>query len=267
MLRGWSRQLDRSALAVTGVALALQAAHLALAARHPTFLTPVVDAGSYHQAAQRFAGGGPLAFGAFWQPPLFPFLLGCLYRLTGPSVIAASIVLAALGTFTCVIVWWLGTRLFSRRVGLVAGLILAGYGPFLFFSSQLLPTGPAVFLDVLALALWIRALDKPRWDRWLVFGLTVGLATITVPNSAVVLIVALPAGVATGLRSICHLTGWKAGPTRWAQQVRERILAPAVVACVFAVVGTAVPILCVTTRNVLVAHEWVVISANGGINL
>ena len=119
----------------------LQLTYLAGAVQDPTFLVPLIDAMHYDQAAARFAGGGPLAIGAFWQPPLFPLLLGCLYRLTGPGVASATVVLAGLSTLTCLLLWWVGSRLFSRRVGLIAGLLLAANGPFLFFSTQLFPAG------------------------------------------------------------------------------------------------------------------------------
>ena len=135
--------------------------------------------------------------------------------------------------------------MFSRRVGLIAGLLLAANGPFLFFSTQLFPAGLAVFLDVAAIALWVRCLERPHWDRWLLFGLTVGTATITVPNSAVLLIVAVVMAVATGIKT----KSWR----------------PPLVGCVMAVLGTAAPVLGVAYRNFQVTQDWVPLSTNAGI--
>lgn len=212
----------------------------------PTFYVPIVDAGDYHAAAVRFAGGDRLADDAFWQPPMFPFLLGCLYYVVGESILVAKLFLLLLGTGSGMLIWWIGSRLFSPRVGLIAGLMLSVYGPFLFFNSQLLPTGLAVFLNLVALALWLRCIQTPCWYRWLLLGLAIGAATITVPNSGVLLMVVI--GVLALSRS--------------PQQPRQAIAASFLLA-----LGMAVPVGSVTLHNYMVSHEFVIISANGGINL
>ncbi len=246
-------------LIVAIVALAVQAAYLAESGNpqvgggapqrrggDPTFHHPIVDAGTYHAAATRFAEGGPLSPGAFWQPPLFPLMLGGIYRVVGTSILTAKIVLAVIAALSCVTVWWLAGRLFTRGVALVAGLMLALYGPFILFSTQLLPTGPAIFLNLLALVLWVKCLDRPSWYAWLLFGLAVGAATITVPNSAVLLIPAV-------IRLI----------TSAASRKRRR---SSLGACVLVIVGTALPVGAVTLRNYVVSGEFVLVSTNGGIN-
>ncbi len=239
--------LDRSALLVGAIALIVQAVYLALAVQDPAFALPIIDEAAYHESAIRLANGGRLIDDAFWQPPLFPLLLGCLYWVTGPSVVAAKVALGAVAVASCVLVWSIGRQAFSRRVGIVAGIMAAFYGPYLFFSTQLLPTGLAVFLDLVAISFWLGCLDKPRWHGWIGFGLTAGLATITVPNSAVLVMLALLGQLIAGVRR------------------REWRTAFAVVSLTMAgfggVVGT------VMVRNHSVSGNWVVLSTNGGINL
>ncbi|MGB2987318.1 MAG: tetratricopeptide repeat protein [Phycisphaerae bacterium] len=246
MTRHRPRRFDPSALVVAAVCLVFQLIYLAEGWKDPTFTVPVVDAGVYHDQAVRFAGGGRLLDDAFWQPPLFPLLLGCLYRLVGVNILLAKVALAALSVASCVLMWWIGRRVFSRRAAIVAGLTLTVYGPFLFFSTQLLPTGLAVFLDLVALLLWLRCLERSRWHRWLAFGLAVGAATITVPNAGVLLVIAVIGLVMSG--------------------VRHRRWQPVLVAGSMTLLGTAIPIGSVTVRNYLVSDEWVLISTNGGIN-
>ena len=228
----------RRVFVVAFVAASLQGLHLAEGRRDPTFDAPIVDAGVYHEAAVAFAHGEPLIDDAFWQPPLLPMFLGGVYRVFGPNILAARIALGVLGVLSCLLIQGLGCRLFSERVGLVAGLMAATYGPFLFYSTRLLPVGPAIF--------WLRCLDVDRWHRWLCFGLVVGLATITVPNSIVLLVPALvwPA--------LC--------------MVRRCEVRRSVAACALVLVGTVMPIGAVTARNYAVSGEFVPISTNGGIN-
>ncbi|UCC31004.1 MAG: tetratricopeptide repeat protein [Phycisphaerales bacterium] len=240
------QRFDLSAILVVGVCLAAQLAYLTEGTKDPTFEIPIIDAGVYHNAAIRFAEGGSLHDDAFWQPPLFPLFLGCVYRLVGTNILIAKLILAGIATLTSLLVWWIGRRVFSRRVGAVAGLIVAVYGPFVFFSTQLLPTGLAVFLDLAALVLWLRCMEQPCRHRWLLFGLAVGAATITVPNAGVLAIIALVGVVVSG--------------------VRQRSLRAALVACSMIVLGTALPVGSVTLRNYVVSGELIIISTNGGMN-
>lgn len=261
MTAGTPKQLDSSAIAVAAVCLILQIGYLAEGRKDPTFEIPIVDASGYHQAATGFSRGEPLSDGAFWQPPAFPLFLGCVYRLIGVSVPAARGVLAGIAVLTCVLIWWIGKRVFSRRVGVVAALMWAAYGPFLFFSTRLLPTGLAVFLTALALALWVSCLERPRVYRWLLLGLTIGVATITVPNAVVLVLVAV-VGLATPVLQRQQREGPES-PVSTATRTPARDAGLSLALILF---GAAVPVGAVTIRNYVVAREWVIISTNGGVN-
>lgn len=235
-----------SVFTVAAIAAAVQAGYLAEARRAPTFGTPIVDAGVYHEAASRFARGEALSNGAFWQPPLFPVALGGLYALTGPSVPAAKLFLAALAVGSCLLLQAIGRRLFTPGVGLLAGVIAATYGPFVFFSTELMPVGPAVFLDLLAIVVWIRCIERPSWLRWTAFGVVTGATAITVPNGGVLMALAI------------------VGLLRSAMSVRcRRGALNGALACL---AGFAAVLAPVTMRNRAVSGEWVLISTNGGMN-
>lgn len=243
------RSRKRAALCVFGIALAVQACYLLEASRDPSYLVPIVDAGTYHAAARDFAlgqTGHATAGHAYWQPPGFPLLLGCVYRVVGVHILAAKCVLAVFASLNCVMVWWLGTRAFSRRVGTIAGLMLALYGPFLFYSTQLLPVGMAMTLNLLALVLWMRGGQRGGWANRLALGLVIGAAVITVPNSGVIWLAVLW----TQVRAVA-LPG----------QARRAVAAASLTA-----LGLLIPIGATTVRNYAASGEFVIISTNGGIN-
>jgi tetratricopeptide (TPR) repeat protein len=260
-------RVEGGAILVGLCCIAVQLTHLAGAVSDPTFEVAVVDAGVYHDAAMRFAEGERLIDDAFWQPPLFPLLLGVLYRLAGPDVALARCVLAAIAVSSCLLVWWIGRQVFSRRVGLLAGLVAAVYGPFVFFSTRLLPTGLAVLLVLAALVVLIRCLHRPRWYDWLLFGLLAGLATITVANAGVLVLIGLITAIVSGREgrtpagslAVC-LSQTEDG------RRRHRPLWPQGVACIALAIGAAIPIGSVTIRNYRACGEWVILSTNGGIN-
>jgi tetratricopeptide (TPR) repeat protein len=226
--------------------LAMHGLYLAQARRGPSFAVPIVDAATYHEQAVGFAEGGPLRAGAFWQPPAYPWALGWVYRAFGVGVWAPRALQALLGALSAVLVWWIGRQVFSPAVGLLAGVILTGYGPLLFFDAHLLPAGLAVFLVLSSLAAFVSAVRRGHWRWWLAFGALVGLSAITVANALV---------IAVGGIVWWGVVGWRRGP-RWACPVLVGAL----------VVGAAIPVAVVCLRNHAVSGDWVLISTNGPIN-
>ena len=187
-------------------------------------------------------------------------VLGLLYRVAGVNVFAARLMLVLIATGCCVLLGMVSRRAFGPTVGLVAGIMLALYGPFLFFSGQLLPTSLAVLLSLAGLCLLLAANVRRQWYWWLLGGFTVGLATITVPNAFALLPIALgmiflshpaaPVGQARRGLQPARMTGWR------------KLTGALALLC-----GTAIPIACVTCYNYRQSGEFVLIANNGGVNL
>ena len=124
-------------------------------------------------------------------------------------------------------------------MALGAGLVAAFYGPLIYFGGELLPTIPALLLDLALLLLLLSAPLKQRWP-WLIAGLALGLAALAVSN------ILLFAPV---------LLAWL-----WFSQgnfVQRGALL---------FLGIALVIAPVALRNYLVGDDWVLISHNAGIN-
>jgi 4-amino-4-deoxy-L-arabinose transferase-like glycosyltransferase len=111
-------------------------------------------------------------------PPGYPLLLAALFATVGPSLLAAQVLNAVLGTVSVVLVYLLGVRLFSRPAGLIGAALLAFFPAQIFFSG-LLMTEALVTAGLLAL-LWLmlaRLSQHQRLSlRWVVVaGLAIGL--------------------------------------------------------------------------------------------
>src|SRR5882672_9097088 len=217
-------------------------AYVAEIHKAPYFDVPLVDGANYFRTAAAIASGdllgGPRVF---WQPPLYPYFLAALLSVLGPRMGAIYGVQGAIGALSCVLVYFIGRRLFSERAALWAAGIMALYGPLVYFDAQ--PLVPVVHL-MLALAghlLLLRAADarapSARRDG-LLAGLGWGLAAVATPN----ILLAAPVGAVWLLR-------------------RSRS-APALLF----LAGVAWPVALVAARNLAVAGEPVLISSNGGIN-
>lgn len=234
MTRRW---MFMGVVAVFALALSARLYYLHEIRVSPLFTAPVVDARTYTEEARYFSevsfAGRPAPF---WQPPLYPVLLGVLFTLAGDDLYLPRLIQAVLGALVCVLICLLGHRVFGARIGLGAGFAAALYGPLIYFGGELLPTLLACGLNLLVLLL---AVGEGGWARWLAAGVLLGLSALAVAN------VLLFAPVLLGY-------------LYW----RQRRLRPPVLL----LLGCALVIAPVAYRNWAVGGDLVLISHNAGIN-
>ena len=224
-------------VAVFALALSARLYYLHEIRASPLFTAPVVDARTYAEEARYLSevsfAGRPAPF---WQPPLYPVLLGVLFTLAGDDLYLPRLIQAVIGALVCVLICLLGYRVFGAGIGLGAGIAAALYGPLIYFGGELLPTLLACCLNLLVLLL---AVGEGGWARWLAAGVLLGLSALAVAN------VLLFAPVLLGY-------------LYW----RQRRLRPVA----FLLLGCALVIAPVTYRNWAVGGDLVLISHNAGIN-
>ena len=170
------------ALGIFTVALLVRILYLAESSENPTFFYPIVDSHTYHTMAAELAGTGRMDSTYFWQPFFYPFFLSIVYRLAGPSVLAAKLLQILLGSATCSLSYLLGRQVFSRAVGITAGLITAFYGPLIFYETELIAAGWSAFWAVALCLLLLRVAKHPTIKCSLLLGLCSVLAIITRPT-------------------------------------------------------------------------------------
>lgn len=125
-------------------------------------LPGTADQLSYHNLAQRVLGGHGFSFAEPWWPLtrpggatahwsyLYTFYVAGVYALFGPHALAARIIQAVIvGVTHPLLVFLLGRRLFTPRVGLIAAALTALYPYFVYYSAALM-TEPFYFVAILA---------------------------------------------------------------------------------------------------------------------
>ncbi|HTW90861.1 MAG TPA: tetratricopeptide repeat protein [bacterium] len=197
-------------LVISGVAFALRIIHL-LQARHsdPLFFSPQMDALYHHEWALAIAAGKEFIADAYFRAPLYPYLLGIVYKLSGANQMAARIVQALIGSVGCGLVYILARQLLKPQASspkpqassrkplksdphssllplpssltpTIAGLVMAAYPLAIWYDGELLLEGTLTFLLMLGFVLLYRSRDKDR--QWWLPGIVFGLASITRPN-------------------------------------------------------------------------------------
>ncbi len=147
---------------------------------NPFFDHPVIDADTYHVRAIDIAKGKLLEKQSFWQAPGYPYFLGFLYWLLGPSsFIGVRIIQSIMGSLSCVLLYLIGRFMFSRRVSLLAGILLSLYPTLVFLDLELLNPVLENFLLLLFFYLLYLAWDMQKPGYYGIAGLVAGLLAVT----------------------------------------------------------------------------------------
>jgi tetratricopeptide (TPR) repeat protein len=197
-----------------------------------------LDTTAYVALAKRAAAGDlALGPGLYYVSPLYIYFLAAVYAVAH-SFTAARVVQVTLGTAAVALIFVTTRAWFGRRAAWLAAVFAALCGVFTYYEALLLQSSLDTFLTALALWLLTRALQRDDRRDALLAGIAFGVAALNRPNMLLAI-----AGVAA-----CALV------------TRRRSLAALLVA------GAIAGVAPVTIRNLVVAHQWSLVSSHGGIN-
>jgi tetratricopeptide (TPR) repeat protein len=198
----------------------------------------------YQEWALRILAGEWIGHDVFEMSPLYSYSLAVLYKFSGVSLLTPRVIQAFLGAGTCVLVFLLGSKIFGRGIGLMAGLALALYGPGIFYDGQINKTTLAMALTLaFSGALWI---SGGRHMAWLATG-----------------------GLALGLAALVHENVNVAAPIllAWILFARhEDPWIPRLKRAAIFMAGYAIAVIPATAHNIAGAGEYVLITSAGGEN-
>lgn len=230
---------------VLAIACAVRATFFVQYCRSPLLGYLRADHVFYVRWARQIAEGDWLGTGVFQQAPLYPYLLGLVMSVVGerPGILLAGQLLV--GATSCVLLYGAARRLFGRPTALIAGLLMAVYGPGLYYECLLMKSFLSPALTIAALYGAVRFPDHRRHVWVWIAGFAIGLACLVAENHVLLL---LPIGCWLWCRERTIATDWRA-----------RLAAPAQLA-----LATAVTLLPSLIRNLVVAGELIVVTSGGG---
>ena len=185
-------------LSIFAVAFTLRLVYLFQIESIPLFYHLAGDAQSYREWGQRIASGDWLGSEVFYQAPLYPYFLGVVNLVFGSNLWLVRLIQITLGALSCSLIFLIGRELFSREAGIAAGLILAGYGPALFFDALIEKSVFDVFLLTLMLFVIICLREDARGVKWLAAGVMLALLGLSREN-ALILTFVVPCWIALSL--------------------------------------------------------------------
>jgi 4-amino-4-deoxy-L-arabinose transferase-like glycosyltransferase len=157
----------------------------------------------YHHSARLLADGhGYVSYQtlkptALWAPG-YPVLLAGLFKLPGDDVAAARALNVLAGVALVAAAYYLGSRLWNERAGLIAAALMAFFPSHIYFSTlvmtEVLYTGLAACLLCLALA-WTMRKDVSLW-RVFGVGIAAGALGMVRPEGGLLVLAVIAAWVA-----------------------------------------------------------------------
>ena len=237
---------------IAALALFLRIAYILQIQDTPFFQTLGLDARFYDRTAWAMLSGRDIE-GAYFMSPLYSWFLAGLYRLFGRDLLLVRLVQSLLGAGTAVLTYMLARRVFDRLVGVIAGLVAAAYGAFIFYDGSVLMTPLLVFLSVGALVLLVEGEARRSPLLVALSGATLGLAAIGRASALVFVPVA----------ALWLLTGRR--PEQDAEPVSGAGIRPARLALLL-FLGAFLVVAPVTIRNYVASGDFVPITSNGGLN-
>ncbi len=228
---------------ICAIALALRIGYIAVAGS--SYQLDPGDQAAYETIALNWLNGDGFMPESSYRPPLYPAVMGLVYFIFGPHAIAMKLFQALLGTVACMMTMLLARRLFTRRLAILAGFIVAGMPVLIHFSSQLITEIVFVFL-LLGVLMTLTGTDTALTMRRMAFaGILTGLCALCRPNS-LLLFALFPV--------------WLSMQGRYGV---KRIFALSSIA----LICTTITIAPWTLRNYSVHGAFVPVSTNGGVNL
>jgi hypothetical protein len=204
-----------------------------------------IDSGSYQKWARDLVANGWRPAAHFYQSPFYAYFLAVLFRIFGEGPWAPRLVQIVLGSLTPVLVFALGTRLFTRRAAWIGAVLIALYGPLVLEEVTLSKTTPLIVAAVAGVAAYLRYGPGARLGGLAVAGVLTGLAVV---------------GIAQWLLPFVALAVWL--PFLVEGGLARRLAAVAVfVAAAVAMVGPVV------AWNSVHGGGLVLTSGGGGLNL
>jgi tetratricopeptide (TPR) repeat protein len=240
----WSRH--RFIILTLCVTFTVSLLHLWFIRNSPGFSTPIIDASDYVRDARAMLSHTP-STDPYYHSPLYVWFMASVFKLFGEQLLVVRLLQVVMNCFTCLLIYALGCRLFSRAAARLASVIWSLYGPVVFYTSELLNVACILFIYLLALYLVIRASDKPSIVRWLAAGMVSGLAALARPD-----IVPFSAAVSVAI----VLTASRRG----VGLTRGFIWAATFMICIAGLLGA------VGIRNYQASGRFMVLPANGNLN-
>jgi 4-amino-4-deoxy-L-arabinose transferase-like glycosyltransferase len=129
-----------------------------------------------------YRAGQPTA----WMPPVYPFLMAGVFKIFGifseQAAMALEFFQTIVSALTCVVLYFVGKRLYNAKAGLVAAFLFAMYPPAIHFAVQKTwSTSLFACCLLLIILMFLRRADHPHVRGGILLGFMLGFTALVDP--------------------------------------------------------------------------------------
>ena len=112
----------------------------------------------------------------FYQGPLYPYLVALTYRVSGQDVRWVFAWQMLIGVMGNVLIYLIARKYFGELVAVVAAALALSCSPILYYELILLRATLISFAGLVLVYLTTLAMERRKWQWWLVVGMILGLS-------------------------------------------------------------------------------------------
>jgi 4-amino-4-deoxy-L-arabinose transferase-like glycosyltransferase len=165
------------------IVLIILAAFVARSAFLPIKYGVRSDTAEFIVAGQNFVtGNGYTSISGYPDtafPPLYPVMIGILWLFIGDGILAGRLISMIFGSLMVVPVYLIARKLYSKRVGYMAAVLVAFYFFLIYGSVAALTEIPYATLSITGIFIGLKAFEEKRFLYYLLSGVFLGLAYLT----------------------------------------------------------------------------------------
>jgi len=144
------------------------------------------DEYEYFNMVKNFLSGKGLIVGEMlksFRPPLYPLFLSLFYGM-GCSLITIRIIQVIISSFTVLLIYITGKKIFGEKVGFISAIISVLYPFFIFYTGFILTETLFIFLIVVTIYFYILTLESDKYEiKYLIqCGIYSGLSSLCRPT-------------------------------------------------------------------------------------
>ncbi|MBW2184659.1 MAG: tetratricopeptide repeat protein, partial [Deltaproteobacteria bacterium] len=151
------------------------------------FFGLATDAEEYEGLALQILRGNLTLKDFIYLNPLYPFFLAFIYLIFGHNNLAVVLIQAVIDSLSCLLIYYIASTLFNKRLGIVAAFIYACYGIAIFYTGILLAPTLVIFFTLLFIASLLFAGERKNMLLFLISGIFFGLGVLARSNLLVFL--------------------------------------------------------------------------------
>jgi len=213
--------------------------------QNPLLKVPILDAQYYLEWGAKLVKEGFLGDKVFFTEPFYAYFLAIILKISNNAQEIAIFIQTILGILLPFVIYKIGKKVFNKNVGLIAGIITAVYGPFVFYENLLLKTSIEIFFLALFVLFLVKVFSAERIWQYFLSGIFLGLLVIIKGNNLLLLPLLI--------FFILFLS-----PSRFEKRISLAILL---------FLGFAIAISPIAIRNFMVGKDFVLTNYSFGMNI